>query len=48
MSIIKELELTENQVQKIVYEWYMSIPDVIQNENGEDLDEILNIDYSEP
>lgn len=41
-SLIEELKLTEKQVVIIVQEWYSNgmFPDVLQNENGEDLEEI--------
>lgn len=42
-TIIKELNLTEEQVVQIVNEWYTCgmCPDIFQNENGEDLEEYL-------
>lgn len=42
-GIIQELQLTQNQVLKIVLEWYTCgmFADILQNENGHDLEEIL-------
>lgn len=45
MSIIKELKLSDKKVNKIVLEWYTTIyPDILQNEDGRDLEEILEED----
>jgi len=40
---IKQLGLTDDQVHKIVLEWYTNgmCPDIFQNEEGEDLEEYL-------
>ena len=42
-SVIEEYALTKKQVLKIVLEWYTngSIPDILQNEDGLDLEEII-------
>ena len=42
-SIIKELKLTDEQVKKIVLEWYTNgmYTHLLQNESGQDLEEIL-------
>lgn len=44
-SIIRDLNLTEEQVKKIVLEWYTCgmFSDILQNEDGLDLEEILDI-----
>ena len=44
-STIKKLKLTEEQVVNIVMEWYTNgmYPDILQNEEGEDLEEICEI-----
>jgi hypothetical protein len=44
--IIERLNLTEEEVYKIVLEWYTNgmCKDIFQNENGEDLEEYLE-DY---
>ena len=34
-------ELSEKDVLNIVKEWYMTCPDIFQNEDGEDLEEYL-------
>jgi len=43
-NIIKDLGLTEMQVLNIVSRWYTNgmMPDIIQNENGFELDEIVD------
>ena len=42
-NLIKDLNLTEQQVHKIVLEWYTNgmCPDIWQNEDGSDLEEYL-------
>lgn len=42
-SLIEKLKLTENEVNRIVLEWYTNgmCADVFQNEEGEDLEEYL-------
>lgn len=42
-SIIRKLDLTEEQVHQIVLEWYTNgmCPDIWQNEDGDDLEEYL-------
>ena len=42
-SVIKNLKLSEEDVLTIVLEWYTNgmYPDILQNEEGEDLEEIL-------
>lgn len=42
-SIIKNLKLSDEQVLKIVMEWYVMgmCPDIFQNEDGQDLEEYL-------
>ena len=41
-SIIKKLKLSQEDVFKIVLEWYLEMcPDIFQNEDGEDLEEYL-------
>lgn len=42
------IKLSLNEVNHIVSEWYTNgmYSDVLQDENGLDLEEILNIDYS--
>jgi hypothetical protein len=44
--IIEKLKLTQEEVCKIVLEWYTNgmCKDIFQNENGEDLEEYLE-DY---
>ena len=44
-SIIEELKLTREQVLQIVKEWYTQgmCPDIFQNDNGQDLEEYLEI-----
>mgnify|MGYP003621295092 FL=1 len=43
INLIRELNLTEYQVHKIVLEWYTNgmCPDIWQNEDGHDLEEYL-------
>jgi len=43
MGIIKKLNLTKDQVSEIVLEWYTCgmFSDILQNEDGLDLEEIL-------
>jgi hypothetical protein len=43
ISIIEQLGLTDDQVHKIVLEWYTNgmCPCIFQNEEGEDLEEYL-------
>jgi len=43
ISIIQQLGLTDDQVHKIVLEWYTNgmCPCIFQNEEGEDLEEYL-------
>jgi hypothetical protein len=43
-NIIEDLGLTELQVLNIVSEWYTNgmIPDILQNEDGWELDEITD------
>lgn len=42
MSIIKELKITDEQLDKIVLEWYTErTPITFQDENGVDLEEAL-------
>lgn len=45
---IKGVELSQNEVEQIVSEWYTNgmYADILQDENGLDLEEILSIDYS--
>ena len=45
---IKGIELNENEVEHIVNEWYLNgmYPDILQDEWGRDLEEILNVDFS--
>jgi len=40
--------LNQKEVEHIVNEWYVNgmMPDILQNDDGKDLEEILNIDYS--
>lgn len=42
-SIIKQLELSDKDVLKVVKEWYTNgmCPDIFQNEEGENLEEYL-------
>lgn len=42
-NLIEKLKLTENEVNRIVLEWYTNgmCADVFQNEEGEDLEEYL-------
>ena len=42
-NLIEDLNLTEQQVHKIVLEWYTSgmCPDIWQNAYGDDLEEYL-------
>ena len=42
-SIIEKLNLSEKEVCKIVLEWYTNgmCSDILQNEEGDDLEEIL-------
>jgi hypothetical protein len=44
-SIIKKLELNYSQVRSVVENWYLSIPEIFQSENGLDLDEIVTGNY---
>ena len=37
----KLLKLNENEKVNVVRDWYLSIPEIIQSENGSDLEEIL-------
>jgi hypothetical protein len=39
-SIIKEKNLSDSDVWNIVNEWYGMYPDILQDENGLDLEEI--------
>jgi|TARA_R100000278_G_scaffold60850_1_gene49511 hypothetical protein len=43
-NIIEDLKLTEMQVLNIISIWYINgmMPDIIQNENGRELDEIVD------
>ena len=43
-NIIEDLKITEMQVLNIVSVWYVNgmMPDIIQNEDGFELDEITN------
>ena len=43
MSYIKHHKLTHYDVNKIILEWYTEgmFPDILQNEEGKDLEEIL-------
>ncbi len=45
MSLIKKLKLTDKQVIQIVKEWYTlgMCPDIFQTEDGEDLEEYLEM-----
>jgi hypothetical protein len=47
-SIIEHYGLTHNEVRLIVKEWYTNgmIPDILQNENGQDLEELVDLDFS--
>ena len=40
--------LNQKEIEHIVNEWYVNgmIPHILQDENGRDLEEILNVDYS--
>ena len=44
-SVIKELGLSKKQILQIVNEWYTQgmCPDIFQNEDGQDLEEYLDI-----
>ena len=44
LTLIKLLNLTDFEVLQIVKEWYTlgMYQDILQNENGEDLEEIIN------
>ncbi len=43
-NIIEDLGLTEMQVLNIISRWYVNgmMPDIIQNENGLELDELVD------
>ena len=43
-NIIKDLGLTEMQVLNIISRWYVNgmMPDIIQNEDGYELDELVD------
>ena len=43
-NIIEDLGLTEMQVLNIISRWYVNgmMPDIIQNENGFELDELVD------
>ena len=45
VSTIQQLKLTDEQVRDIVLEWYTNgmCPDIFQNEQGQDLEEYLEI-----
>ena len=45
VSTIQQLGLTDDQVRDIVLEWYTNgmCPDIFQNEQGQDLEEYLEI-----
>ena len=44
-SIIEHYGLTNNEVKLIVQEWYLSIEEILQDENGNDLEEIVDINF---
>jgi hypothetical protein len=44
-SIIKHYGLTNNEVKLIVKEWYLSVEPIIQDENGNDLEEIVELNF---
>ena len=48
-NIIEKLNLTKKEVLSIVSEWYLSgeYEDILQNENGWDLEEILQDIYDD-
>ena len=47
-SIIEHYGLTDNEVRLIVKEWYTNgmMPDILQNANGQDLEELVDLDFS--
>ena len=47
-SIIEHYGLTDNEVRLIVKEWYTNgmMPDILQNANGQDLEELVDLDCS--
>jgi hypothetical protein len=44
-SIIKHYGLTNNEVKLIVKEWYLSLEQTIQDEYGNDLEEIVELEF---
>ena len=41
----EKLNLTQEQINKIVLEWYLNdIPDLFQNEDGLDLEEVVELE----
>jgi hypothetical protein len=43
----KLLKLNENEKANVVRDWYLSIPEIIQSENGSNLEEILESQLEE-
>ena len=41
-SIINHYGLTKFEVKEIVRDWYLSIDDILQDESGSDLEELLD------
>ena len=43
-----KITLSKFEVEHIVNEWYLNgmVDDILQNEDGRDLEEILDVDYS--
>jgi hypothetical protein len=46
-SIIEHYGLSENEVKLVVKEWYLNgmCLDILQNENGSDLEELLDLEF---
>tara|TARA_R110000824_G_scaffold76733_3_gene194368 strand:+ start:227 stop:409 length:183 start_codon:yes stop_codon:yes gene_type:complete len=46
---MREIKLTEEEILNVVLKWYLEdIPDIIQSENGRELDEMIEtiIDFN--
>ena len=45
---IKGIELSQNEVEHVVYEWYTNgmFPNILQDDEGNDLDEVLSVQHN--
>jgi|TARA_B100001059_G_scaffold115244_1_gene115521 hypothetical protein len=44
-DLIEEKELTNNEVLSIVWEWYMTRKEILQTEDGLDLEELCELEF---